>query len=324
MTEKGVFRLFSRLSNLISSPEGDVFSLMPQQGHREERRAMKRILGFFLICVLVLVTRTSVFTQEPLRLYDVSERSIRNLDSIVHLLAESKFVLVGEHHNEPAHHEAQLKIIRSVVESGAPVAVGLEMFRADSQEALDRWVAGELAEGSFRGIYEANWGFPWALYRDIFLYAKAKQVPLVGLNVPRALTRQVARHGFLSLTPEQKGLLPFIECKVDAEYMEFIKRAHGAHAHGGMNFEHFCEAQLVWDKAMAIYAVRYSNAHPGYTMVILAGTAHAWKKGIPAQLEERSFMPYTVILPEVPGSIEGTKVAVDDADYLILGLVQEN
>ena len=281
---------------------------------------MKSIIGFFLICLLVLTTGRYGFSHEPLKLYDISERSIKSLGSIVPLLAESKFVLVGEHHNEPAHHEAQLKIIRSLVESGAPVAVGLEMFRADSQEALGRWVAGELPERSFREIYEGNWGFPWALYRDIFLYAKEKQVPLVGLNVPRALTRQVARYGFLSLTPEQKGLLPFIECKVDPEYMEFIKRAHGAHAHGNMNFEHFCEAQLVWDKAMAIYAIQYSNARPGYTMVILAGTAHVWKKGIPVQLEERSFMPYTVILPEVPGSIERSKAAVDDADYLILGL----
>lgn len=280
---------------------------------------MKRILVFLLICALFLTATSHGLAQEPLQLYDISGRKVEVLDRIVHRLGKSRIVLVGEQHNEPGHHQAQLQIVHSLVQSGIPVAVGLEMFRAGSREALERWVAGEMPEEDFRGIYRDNWSFPWALYRDIFMYAKEKKVPLAGLNVPRTITRQVARQGFRSLTPEQKGMLPFIECEVDPEYMEFIKRAHGAHAHGGLNFEYFCEAQLVWDKAMAIHAMEYLDARPGYTMVLVAGTAHVWKKAIPAQLKQRSFGPNTVILPEVPGAIERSRVTVEDADYLILG-----
>lgn len=285
---------------------------------------MRHMSRIFFICALILTATGHGLAQEPLRLYDISTRKVVTLNNIVHRLGKSRIVLVGEHHNEPDHHRAQLQIIRSLANNGIPVVVGLEMFRSDSQEALDRWVASKISERDFQQIYRENWSFPWALYRDIFAYAKENKVPLVGLNVPRDITQQVARRGFHSLAPEQKGLLPFIECKVDPEYMEFIRRAHGTHAHGRMSFEYFCEAQLVWDKSMAIHAIEYLNSRPGFTMVLLAGTAHVWKKAIPAQLEQSSFAPYTVILPEAPGSIERSGVTLDDADYLILGPAKAN
>jgi uncharacterized iron-regulated protein len=50
---------------------------------------------------------------------------------------------VGEQHDNPAHSRAQLAIIKSLRQSGAKVALGLEMFRRESQEQLDRWAAGE-------------------------------------------------------------------------------------------------------------------------------------------------------------------------------------
>jgi hypothetical protein len=57
-------------------------------------------------------------------------------------------------------------------------------------------------------------------------------------------------------------------------------------------------------------------------MIILAGTGHAWKKGIPAQLRLRSSLPYAVILPEAPDAVEKTTITANDADYLILDLSQ--
>jgi uncharacterized iron-regulated protein len=154
----------------------------------------------------------------------------------------------------------------------------------------------------------------------IFKFAREVKIPMVGLNVPRTVTQQVARKGFDSLSPEQKGTLPFVECVVDPEYMEFVKRAHGSGAHAQMNFNYFCEAQLVWDMAMAIHALEFLNAHPGFMMVILAGTAHAWKKAIPKQIRQRSSFDYAVILPEVPREIDTHRVRLDDADYLMLGI----
>ena len=285
-----------------------------------DSKDMKRVVGSLILCLGIMVSSGFVFAEEPLQLYDVSTREVVALENLVPRLTASRIVLIGEHHDQPGHHRAQLEIIKSMAQTRAPVAVGLEMFRRDSQDILDRWVAGKMKEKNFREAYHDNWGFPWELYRDIFLFARDKKIPLVGLNVPRSVTRQVAQKGFSSLSDEQKGILPFVECVVDPEYMEFVKRAHGSQAHGSMNFNYFCEAQLVWDKAMAVHALEFLNTHPGFIMMILTGTGHAWKKAVPEQIRQLSSFVYTVILPELPGAIERDRVAPDDADYLILGI----
>jgi uncharacterized iron-regulated protein len=196
----------------------------------------------------------------------------------------------------------------------------MEMFRSDSQPVLDRWYQEKMDEKDFQKAYYDNWGYPWPLYAHIFEYARLKKIPLIGLNIPRAVTQKVARSGFDSLSKEEKEMLPIVECKVSPDYMAFIKRAYGAHAHGQMNFDNFCEAQLVWDKVMALHAQRYLESNPERVMIILAGTGHAWKKGIPEQLRLRSSLPYAVILPEDPDAVEKTTITTKDADYLILDL----
>jgi uncharacterized iron-regulated protein len=251
-------------------------------------------------------------------LYDLAAQKAVSLQSVMPELARKRVVLVGELHNQKAHHDAQLKIIRAMAETGTSVAVGFEMFQAGSQSALDRWVSGQMAREDFQKIYYENWNFPWYLYRDLFDYARENKIPMVGLNVPRDITRQVARQGFSSLTDEQRGRLPEVACRVDKKYMAFIRRAFGAHAHGNLNFTYFCEAQLVWDTAMAVHAIRYLEAHPDTTMVVITGSGHARKMGIPDQLRLRADLPLTVILPEVPGAIDPDTVQTDDADYIFL------
>jgi uncharacterized iron-regulated protein len=143
---------------------------------------------------------------------------------------------------------------------------------------------------------------------------------MIGLNVSPEITRQVAREGFTSLTPEQRGDLPMVTCKVDPEYMAFIRRAIGLHGHGEMDFSKFCEAQLVWDTAMAWSLLRYLDKEPETTVVVIAGSGHSWKRGIPTQIRSRSKVTSRVILPEVPGRVEQGAVTVEDADYVWMGL----
>jgi uncharacterized iron-regulated protein len=255
------------------------------------------------------------------RFLDLSRNEEAPVAQVLPRLKESRIVLVGEHHTDERHHRAQLEVIRLLHESGLKVAVGLEMFRRDSQASLDRWTAGEIDEKTFEKIYDDNWNFPWRLYRDIFLFARAQDLPMVGLNVPSEITRQVARQGYASLEEEKKQLLGDVACRVDQEYMDFIRRAFGGHAHGNLNFLYFCEAQMVWDTVMAVTALQYLERNPDTVMVILSGAGHARKQAIPAQINSRSDLPLTVILPEAPGSIERGMVDAGDADYLYLDLI---
>ena len=278
------------------------------------------VMGVIVALLLGLLTAavTAGLRVENPQLYDLSEKKSISLHQLSNELKKKKIVLVGEHHNNTRHHVNQLEVIRALHEAGASVAIGMEMFRSDSQNYLDQWVDGDLSEKEFEKIYYANWNYNWPLYAPILRYARDNNIPVIGLNVSRKITSQVAHSGFDSLSEEQRGKLEDVACRVDRVYMEFIKRAYGAHAHGNMNFEYFCEAQLVWDNIMAINSIDYIKKHPDSTVVIIAGNGHVWKGGIPTQLENRSFPGYAVILPEIPGVVEKETVSIKDTDYIFL------
>lgn len=273
--------------------------------------------------ILLLAAPAGSRADEPSgRLIDLQTRREIVLETLAPVLARKRVVLVGEHHSNRAHHQGQLAVIRALHRAGARLSIGMEMFRQESQATLGRWVDGTLDETAFRKVWSDNWGYRWDLYAAILNFAREAQIPLVGLNVPREITRQVARNGFASLSPQQRGALHHIACRVDADYMRYIREAFGGHAHGNLNFEYFCEAQLVWDSVMAIHARDWLAAHPDRVMVILAGAGHAHKLGIPAQLGQVApDLSVTVILPEIAGGGDGGDPAADldveDADFLL-------
>jgi uncharacterized iron-regulated protein len=275
---------------------------------------MKRLALLTILMTVLLATGQS--RAHTLR---VADGSYITLPELIAELRQVDLVFMGELHNHAGHHLAQLQIIKALHEAGEPVAVGLEMFRSNDQKYLDQWVAGELTMRQFLPIYQQNWSM-WELYRDIFVYARDKRIPMIGLNINREVTQQVAQEGFGSLSPEQLDELPPIRCDIDHRYEEFIRRAHGAHHHEG-DFLSFCEAQMVWDNVMAENLLAFHRANPEHTVVVLAGSGHAWKHGIPEQIERRTDqIAYRVLLPEIPGRISPENATVEEADFLMLGL----
>ncbi len=235
-------------------------------------------------------------------------------------IKKANFVFVGEVHDIPAHHQLELDVIKALHESGIPLSIGLEMFRADSQKPLDEWVRGALPTDKFLPAYYDNWRQAWPLYRDIFSYARDHQIPMVGLNIPDKIAEAVAKKGFASLTREERTQLPpGISCDVDPTYMDFIRKAYAGHTgHVDKRFLNFCEAQMVWDKSMAWHLIEYTKKHPGRTVIVLAGVGHSWKRGIPEQISRESKYSLKVIMPLVPDQIEPDSVTVADADYVIM------
>ena len=281
-------------------------------------KKMKRIV-LIIVSVMAILGILKV-SQAHLdhRLYDLEKNKELLLGDAIDDLKKQRIILVGEHHTNQNHHFGQLNVIQTLHEAGARVAIGLEMFRNDSQNLLDQWIAGNISETQFEEIYYDNWTYPWPLYRMIFEYARKEQIPMIGLNVPREITRQVSRGGFNSLSEKQRGQLKNVSCRVDKEYMDYIKRAFGGHGHGNMNFTYFCEAQMVWDTAMAVNTLAYLEKEPDAVVVLLAGAGHVRKGAIPRQIRERSDMPHAVILPKIDGMIDKETIGIKDADYIML------
>ncbi len=251
------------------------------------------------------------------RVLEVRDMSYITLDRLVGDVKQADLVFVGEQHSIMAHHIAQLEIIKALRHSGANVALGLEIFKADQQAALDGWSKGEMPIEEFRRIYEEYWGLPWYLYADIFLYARDEGIPLVGLNIPQRITRKVSEKGFSSLTQEDLKELPIgLTCDVDEEYMAFIRTINRAHGRSGEGFLYFCEAQLLWDKVMAYHLVQYLDKNPGTKAVVLSGIVHSWKKGIPERIRRTSDFTSKVILPLTDDTLPET-MNTEYLDYFL-------
>ena len=278
----------------------------------------KRIFLIIISVVLIVGMQAGIQAHLGHRLYVPQKNKEILLADAISDLKKNRIILVGEHHANQDHHFAQLNVIQSLKEAGVRVAIGIEMFRNDSQQALDRWVAGNIGEADFQEIYYDNWTYPWSAYQMIFEYAKQEKIPMIGLNVSRDITRQVARKGFNSLSEEQKGKLADVSCRVDKEYMDYIKKAFGGHGHGELDFTYFCEAQLVWDSAMAINTLEYLKRNPDTIVILLAGIGHVRKGAVPRQISLRSEIPHAVILPKIEGIIDTQTVSIKDADYIML------
>ncbi len=280
---------------------------------------MKAFIVPLALSLFVLAFLTAA-VDESGDVYRVSDGKTISFDRMVQDVKKADFVVVGEVHDIPEHHRLQLEIIRAFHESGAPLVIGLEMFRKDSQSALDSWVKGDLPLKRFLPVYYDNWHIAWPLYRDIFTYAHDHQIPMLGLNIPDGITERVAREGFASLREkEKKQLPPGISCDIDPTYMDFMRKAYAGHSQkADKMFLHFCEAQMVWDKSMAWRLIEYRKQHPGQTVVVLAGVGHAWKRGIPEQIARNTKYAVKVVMPLVPDQIDQDTVSDHDTDYLFL------
>jgi len=269
------------------------------------------------VFLVVLVLMTACLSGMNRQIIRVRDGQYTSLSEMVEEISSARAIFIGEQHDKPAHHKTQLDVIKALYGKGYPLAIGLEMFRKEDQDVLDAWVSGRMPEEDFVPIFVENWGYGWDLYRDIFLFAREKKISLVGLNIPLEITRKVGQTGFLSLTDEErKQLPPGITCELDQRYMDQLIQVFRFKVTHGRSFDYFCEAQVLWDQAMAWYLSQYMHDNPDRTVVVLAGSIHAWKFGIPRQWQRYTSEEQKVIMTDLP--VPRDQINVDEADYLVL------
>jgi len=213
-------------------------------------------------------------------------------------LSHYPLVYVGEQHDNPASHRLQLEILKAMqARHPGKVALGMEMFNSGQQDALNRWVAGELSEKEFlrESRWFENWGMDFALYHDLLEYCRQQQIPVVGLNVPGALGRMVSMTPLDQLDQETKVQLPEMDMN-DPYQGAMVENVFGAHQAGAAMMESFARRQTLWDEAMAASVANYMQVHPGQYMVVVAGGWHVqYGFGIPRRVHRRLPLPYTLV-----------------------------
>ena len=239
------------------------------------------------------------------------------MEQIIPALADKRVVFIGEQHARYDHHLTQLEIIRRLHALHPQLAIGMEMFQQPFQRFLDEYVAGNINEQAMLRAteYYRRWRTDYRHYAPILRYARKHRLSVIALNVPMELTRKVGHVGLDGLNDEDRQQLPADIAPADEAYRQRLKEVFDYHPNDKEHsFEHFLEAQLLWDEGMAERAAAYLEEHPDHHLVVIAGNQHlAWGSAIPQRLQRRTQVTAAVILNSWDG-----RVGPGLADFLLL------
>ena len=223
-------------------------------------------------------------------------------------LESVRLLLVGESHTDMDSHRIEKRVIEELVRAGRRVTIGLEMYPYTVQAALDDWIAGKLTEEAFLDAsrWYRSWGYNWLYYRDIFLFARERRVPLAAINAPRDVVSAVRKKGFQNLTPEEAAHIPTEIDSKNAEHLRLFKASFGeAGFHAGMDeagWQSMLDAQCTWDATMGFHAIQplRRDDDPRSIVVVIVGAGHVeYGLGIERQVR-RSFPGRIASLIPVP------------------------
>ena len=276
---------------------------------------------YSLLVVIMILLSTNITAYAVPQILRLSDKQPVKYIQFIEDIEHSDVIFVGETHDVAKQHENQLDIIRSLHARNVPVAIGLEMFAADSQQQLDEWTKGMLEEQYFKTIYAKNWSYDWQLYRDIFLFARDNHIPMIALNLPKPIISKVISQGSTALNDNDKKELPAnISWTLNPPQTEYLRRVTGqvfGNKLGAAMFTNFCAAQAARNSVIAWRISQYKEKSPKNKIVVITGTWHAIKNGVPELLKQYGRLKYSVILPDLPEFVI-PNITTDEADYFIL------
>lgn len=257
---------------------------------------------------------------------------------IVAQAARRDVVLLGEHHDDPDHHQWQLQALAALHAQRPAMVIGFESFPRRVQPVLDRWIAGEFTAREFleRVEWQKIWNLPPELYLPLFNFARLNRIPIFALNVERALTEAIRREGWDAVPVQQKEGLsrPAAVARAYEDYLFEVFRQHPADAkdkrtpaRGDPAFRRFVESQTTWDRAMAeALASRAKTGNEPRPLVVgIMGSGHMRERhGVPHQLRDLGVTEVATLLPlaaDTPCS--EIKPALADAVFALPARMQD-
>lgn len=214
--------------------------------------------------------------------------------------------LLGEAHDNAADHAWQLATIEHLYALQPDMVLGFEMFPRSAQPVLDRWVDGGLTEADFlaRSNWQAYWGFPPELYLPIFRFARDHRIPMRALNVSHRLVHLTGQQGWVAMPAAMREGVgnPAPPSPAYRKSLAEVMSGHGGPAMSPQFLEHFIDAQLVWDRAMAEAIATQLASEPRRPIVALMGAGHLEDRaGVPHQLDALGAPPSLVLIPVQDG-----------------------
>ena len=198
------------------------------------------------------------------------------ISELENALANARFVLLGEIHDNPDHHRLQAQLIDTLVKKGRRPAVVFEMIPPNLQAELDRHIRDGVSAA--RGLGKAlRWeerGWPdWAIYQPIAEAALSAALPLkageLGADVQKALAKGEQSPIYKEIAEDLDLARPQKPEAAEAEAHE-IKEGH-CNLLPAAAVEPMIKMQRALDASLAKAMI---SADAGDGAVLIAGAGH--------------------------------------------------
>ncbi|HTM20630.1 MAG TPA: ChaN family lipoprotein [Kofleriaceae bacterium] len=287
---------------------------------------------------VVIDVEASALPYKVLRAHGGAEVSA---DDLWREIGEAQAVCVGETHDNPHDHWAQLEVIEHLSRGGAAdLAVGMEMFQRPFQGVLDDYAAGRIDEAALlsRSDWKERWGFDFAFYRPQLHLAVGRHAALLALNIETELKKKISAAGSIEALPEaDRARVPELVLD-DAQHRAWFDAEMAgmgeAHGHGDVHgdgkpedpaaakamADKIYRGQVLWDETMADTAARWLTAVPGRRIVILAGKGHCHDSALVRRITRRGVARAVSIQPLIDDGEGNVAAALADPinDYLLV------
>jgi uncharacterized iron-regulated protein len=239
------------------------------------------------------VSSPSVAIAGP-QIWDVKGGRFVDEGELVARLATVRYRLLGEVHDNPAHHTIRAEVIRRIAAGGARPAVVFEQFDLDHAEALA--AAQRATRPDARPDVEAvataggldRTGWQWPLHKPVLEAALAAELPIHPGNASRADVMRAARAPGDPAPDTQWGrrfaITPWTAAQESALRHDIVEGHCGKLPEQAIAA--VARAQRIRDATLAQALADAAAAHPREGAILIAGNGHVRRDlGVPAYLQ---------------------------------------
>jgi len=226
------------------------------------------------VLLLAACAQQPIVEPNPLvgRIWDARAAAFVSQDALFDRVAESRYVILGETHDNPEQHRLQRVVLEGLAARGQQSVLAMEQFDSQYQAELDAArTRGADAEGLADAGHFDRKGWNWPLYKPLVQFAIEFGWPIAAANLSRGDARAIVAD------PARSGLPP-ADPYVETALSRDISESHCGKTPDAKLLRGMVEAQRARDARMASVFKRDT--------VLIAGAGHARRdRGVPIYVE---------------------------------------
>ena len=211
-------------------------------------------------------------------------------------LRRAPFILLGELHDNPAHHAARAALLTELLADRKRTTVVFEQLDRDQDEALKNVAPRASSQALIEAAGFDQKGWAWPLHKPVFDAALAGGATVRGGNISRDQARQIVRTGAAAWPADIAALsaaTPWSDTQ-QAALVQDIAQSHCGALPTSL-VPGMAQAQRARDAALA-QAMLNARAAAAERVVLIAGNGHVRRdRAVPAYLIAAGVAPGAIV-----------------------------